>query len=128
MKQQDHVPVIIGSLGRLAEITRLLIVAAGAGEPLLGEGRYEGEDEVCFMLQARLVSQPIWDLLADYDQDTVLLLDNQRSAYLLSVEVGRVGEVDNAGDYLGTWVQVDRLTALNSQNYSKFGENYYVVR
>lgn len=121
MRQQDHVPVIIGSLGRDAAETRLLLIAAGIGEPLLGDGRYNGQDEVCFLVQQARVGDEFWQLLEDYGQETVLILDNQRNAFLKYL-----GQADF--EHLGAWAQVDRLTALNSQNYSKFGENYYVVR
>lgn len=124
MKQQDHVHTILASLGKDHHTTRLLLISAGIGEPILGRGRYNGKDEVCFMLSRHLASDAVWQLLEDYGQESYLWLDNQRSAWLC-----RVGD-DGANDpeYMGRFVGADKLTAERSEGFTEIGGNYYVVR
>lgn len=95
----------------------------------LATGSWEGVEEKSYLVTADKVNaakEELRKLWADTDQDAVLFLDNQRSAYLYTREDGY--EFGPNTQHLGTFREVSETIAKDLPGWTRIGNTYFAAR
>lgn len=117
MKHDDNTPMVIFSVGKqaLASVPRSAMPAQGC---------YKGDCEPSYIMTAAdFYAADVPALLRDDGQESVLYLDNQRSAWL---RYGP-GYADADAVYIGRWREVGERYASLLANYTIFEGRYFAA-
>ncbi len=87
------------------------------------QGAYNGKEEPAFIVHCQYDAVPkLIDLvLQEYDQEAVLVVDNNYDCKMFTIGHGAIG-VD-----VGRWHNVHQDVALSRDAYTRIGQVYYVV-
>lgn len=94
----------------------------------LGEGRFNGEHEVCVMVPAVEFDPTLKALLREDGQQCVLYLDNQWNGFISEQKDNYPSFSLGETTYIGEFVEVPVTTAEHNGDYSKFGGRYFICR
>ena len=119
-------PVVIFALNRADEEEDLAVIKAELG--IHGRaalhGCYKDDCELSYLLPITegITLDKVLDLAYKYEQEVVLYLDNQRSAYMVHTE-------DGAKEYIGTYKPVCESVAKKQKSYTydPINNSYYAV-
>lgn len=126
MKHINHAPVVLFSLSQRAAIADLYNLCA-EGTLKRCNGAYKGKEEPSWLMDAdEFYRLRLPELLAADNQESILYLDNQRSAWLLEGPEYAKDSANRA--YLGRWTEVGEAQARKCDAWTHRNGRYWIVR
>lgn len=126
MRTNAHPPMFILALNCPTQKEDVAVLhSLGVEHFGVGKGSYEGQTENAYLLSAAEFAK-VRPHLHEYNQESVLFLDNQRNAFLCYRKDGYY--LTEKAKYVGEFKEVAKTTAAGLQNWCCFSGIYYAAR